>query len=219
MNRVDSKRIIRFFNEINRSGLSYILLRNIANELPNNLTIGKDIDLLVKKSEAKLFSKFLSKHNYHLVAHPLQNDCFLYGVDQFEFRHNKTHNIILDLHYQLAVRSLDAGQWIPLDQTIQQSAWANRRFEKKEGDFSYWTLDYIDEIISLVARSIFDKREFPKDYIDRIEQLLCLTNFSEADLKDKLEKIFFKYTPYLIAHIKNGRFREILSDYFKFKEY
>ena len=43
--------IIHFFNALNKSALNYILLRNIGNELPAELLIGKDIDLLIKKTD------------------------------------------------------------------------------------------------------------------------------------------------------------------------
>ena len=47
--------IIHFFNALNKSALNYILLRNIGNELPAELLIGKDIDLLIKKTDEEKF--------------------------------------------------------------------------------------------------------------------------------------------------------------------
>jgi len=217
MNFIDSLEVVRFFNELNSSGLSYVLLRNIDNELPSNLQIGKDIDLLVRKNENDGFSNFLHSLHYISVDHPLKNDLYLYGVDCFEFKRNVKNHILLDLHYQIAVRSLDAGQWIPLDQMIQDSAWNNRHFHKSSEKFSYWTLSYEDEFITLLARSIFDKKTFKIGYLNRLNNLHSLIDFDKA--VKKLERIFFKYTPALVANIKNYKFENLIDDYLRFKEY
>ena len=214
MNVVDADEIKKVFKLLNDNNIDYILLRNTNNEIPNALKVGKDIDLLVKDN---ILIDFLRKQNFNIVSHPHRNNIYLYGVKKFIFMKNKINNIIFDLHFQIAVRSLDAGQWIPLDQKIQESAWKNKRFEKIDEDFGYWTLSYNDEFISLIARSIFDKREFQEGYIKRIEELK-----SKIDLKDveeKLKLVFFKYTPYLLEQIEKKQYNNIIKNYIQFKEY
>ena len=127
---IRSKELINIFTLLNKEKIEYLLMRNINNELPNNLEIGKDIDILVYKKDEKQFVNFFKANNYETINHPFKYDIFLYGVDRFEFKYNNNNNILFDLNFQIAVRSLDAGQWIPLDQSIQESAWKNRRFEQ-----------------------------------------------------------------------------------------
>jgi len=217
MNYIKPKEIVKTFKLLNESGLDYILLRNIDNELPNKLKIGKDIDILVHKKDEKLFQEFFRKNNYETIPHPLRHDVFLYGVDKFQFKYNNNNNILFDLNFQLAVRSLDAGQWIPLDQKIQESAWENRIFEKVDEEFGYWRLSYNDEFVILIARSIFDKRIFQKRYIKKIEELKSKIDLD--DVRKKLELVFFKYTQYLLKIIENKEYTTIIKNYLQFKEY
>jgi len=205
------------FNILNKTGLNYILLRNIDNELPEKLEIGKDIDILVSKNDEKKFQEFFKRNGYETIPHPFRNDVFLYEVDRFEFKYNNNNNILFDLNFQIVVRSLDAGQWIPLDQKIQESAWNNRRFEKIDEEFRYWTLSYNDEFVTLIARSVFDKKVFLKGYINRIEELK--NKIEVNDVKEKLELVFFKYTPYLLEQIENKDYDNIIKNYLQFKEY
>lgn len=217
MTLIDPAELIRIFNKLNESGLSYILLRNINHELPDNLKVGKDIDLLVQKHEEQEFKVFFNNNGYNPIKHPFRNDTFLYGVDRFEFKYNNNNKILFDLNFQLAVRSLDVGQWIPLDQEIQDSAWRNMRFEKSNSGFSYWTLSREDELVTLVSRSIFDKKNFDEGYIRRIEELMPLVSLCEVEYKLRL--IFFKFTPYLVSLISNKQYQNIIYNYLKFKEY
>jgi len=214
MNFIKSTEIINIFKLLNENKVEYILIRNINNELPDNLEIGKDIDLLVEDREKIV--KILKKNNFKKITHPHQNNIFLYGVEKFEFYKNDKE-LLFDLNFQIAVRSLDAGQWIPLDQKIQESTWKNKRFVQLEDDFGYWTLSYNDEFIILIARSIFDKREFQEGYIRRIDELKDKIDIE--DVKEKMGLVFFKFTPYLLEMIEKKDYENIIKNYIQFKEY
>ena len=214
MNFIKSTEIINIFKLLNENKVEYILIRNINNELPDNLEIGKDIDLLVEDREKIV--KILKKNNFKKITHPHQNNIFLYGVEKFEFYKNDKE-LLFDLNFQIAVRSLDAGQWIPLDQKIQESTWKNKRFVQLEDDFGYWTLSYNDEFIILIARSIFDKREFQEGYIRRIDELKDQIDIE--DVKEKMGLVFFKFTPYLLEMIEKKDYENIIKNYIQFKEY
>lgn len=215
MSCVNPKAIIDFFDNINMSSLNYILIRNINNELPSGLAIGKDIDLLVHYNERTKFINFLIENGFKNIRHPLFNDIFLYGVNKFELFVNKD-NVLLDLNYQLACRSLNANEWIPLDSKIQDNAWRNKIIYKSS-QISYYSLNAEDEFIVLVTRSIFDKREFQKGYIERIDELI---NFIDLDdVIDKLQLIFFKFVPVLISMLKKRQYNTILDRYISFSEY
>ena len=60
------------------------------------------------------------------------------------------------------------GEWVPLDQDIQDSVWENRRRDEAKGCYA---LSPLDECVHLLARAYFDKGCMPSEYRDRIEQL------------------------------------------------
>jgi hypothetical protein len=217
MNLIKNDELINIFQLLNKSKLNYILMRNINDEIPSKLKTGKDIDILISKKNYGKFINFFKDNQYKKISHPHKYDTFLYGVDKFEFKYNANNKIIFDLNFQIAVRSLDAGQWIPLDQVIQKSAWKNKRFEQKNEDFGYWTLSHEDEMVCLIARSILDKEEFKDGYINRINELYDLID--KENIMKKLNLIFFKFTPDLIGYIENKQYSKIIQNYIQFKEY
>ena len=214
---IDNNELFNIFKLLNDSGLRYILIRNINGELPYKLKIKKDIDILISKKNELEFISFFQKYNYKFQEHPFCNDIFLYGTDKFQFKYNNNNKILFDLNFQLVCRSLNAGEWIPLDQILQESAWKNRRFEKISDDFGYWTLGYNDEFITLIVRSVFDKKEFHDGYIKRISELKNKIDLD--DVEEKMFLIFFKFTPYLLAMIEKQEYKDIIKNYLQFKEY
>ena len=215
MSYVNPNAIIEIFNKLNTSGFEYILIRNINNELPTGLRIGKDIDLLVHYNDRREFINFLKTSGFKRINHPHQHDKFLYGVRIFEFFVNKD-NVLLDLNYQLACRSLNAGEWIPLDNKIQDSAWKNKVTNKID-NFSFYSLGLEDEFVALVTRSIFDKKEFQDGYMERIEELMNHIDANEVIAKFQL--IFFKFTPVLFSMLKERQYKAVLDRYLSFMEY
>lgn len=217
MSFIQKEFILDMFQSLNSSGLNYILLRNIDNELPSNLIFGKDIDILINKTDEEQFASLLKAKNFINVQHPHKNDVFLYGANEFKFFKNNHHNLIFDLNFELVVRSLDQGQWIPLDQEIQESAWQNRRLKKIDANFEYWTLSYEDEFISLISRAIFDKSEFPSGYSNRIIEIYPLLNKDEVE--KKLNLVFFNYTDSLLEQVEKKEFKDIKKNYLQFTDY
>ena len=215
MSYVNPNSIIDIFNKLNTSGFEYILIRNINNELPGSLRIGKDIDLLINHNERRKFINFLKANGFKGISHPHQHDRFLYGVKVFEFFVNK-YNVLLDLNYQLACRSLNAGEWIPLDHKIQDSAWKNKVIYKID-NFTYYSLGMEDEFVALVTRSIFDKKKFQNGYMERIDELMKLIDVNEVIAKFQL--IFFKFTSVLLSMLKERQYKVILDRYLSFSEY
>lgn len=215
MKFVKSTSILDFFDKVNASKIDYILVRNINNELPYALKIGKDIDLLVKYNDRKKITQFLTENHYKKINHPHKNGIFLYGVKPFEMFIN-SDNVLIDLNYQLTCRSLNAGEWLPLDQKIQVSAWKNRFFIKNNG-LHCFRLGVDDEFVTLVARAIFDKGIFQTTYINEINEYLEKIN--KQNVIAKLELIFFKYTPLLLEQIQNNEYGSIIENYLSFKEY
>jgi hypothetical protein len=211
---ISSLDIISFFKEMNTESLPYVLIRNISGELPHSLVEGKDIDLLIKNDGA--FERFLFDRNFIEVSHPHGANIFLYGVTPFRFFVNRKTGIILDLQYQLCCRSLNAGEWIPLDNSIQISAWDGVRLIVDD-QFSYKSLSIADELACLIVRGIFDKKTFSLGYRSRISELMNLVQVDELLLK--LEVIFFKYSSNLLKSLQRQKFDDIYNDYLQFKDY
>ena len=63
------KNVKDFFELLNSSGVRYVLIKNIHNELPGHLAIGKDIDILVEERD-KLKFRFLMKSIARQYIHP-----------------------------------------------------------------------------------------------------------------------------------------------------
>lgn len=215
MSLIDNQAIADLFDQLNNSPLDYLVIRNIGNEIPNRLKLNKDIDLLFKPSDKFILKSYFASIGFQQVRHPHWNDEYLYGVDKFQFYKNK-HGILIDVHFQLSCRSLDAGQWIPLDQIIQQSAWQNYITVSTE-NVVYNKLSQIDELVTLIARAIFDKRCFPEEYINRILELSH--NLQHPQVELKLSLIFFKYTTSLLEQVASGNFDDIILNYHQFKDY
>ena len=213
---IEKDSIVSFFKKLNESLLKYVLIRNINDELPYSLTVGKDIDLLVNYSDRRQIYKFLKENGFKKIKHPHRNNVFLYGLHKFEFFKHK-NGLILDLNFRLVCRSLDKGQWLPLDQIIQDSAWDNRRKFNFSEELNYWSLSKEDEFITLVVRSIFDKRSFQKGYIIRIEELIEVIDKEEVIKKFKL--VFFNYSIPLLEQLKKKSYNNIIENYFQFNKY
>ncbi len=212
---VSGENVTELFNLLNDEGIEFVLLRNFNDELPDNLTTNKDIDIIVKPNNIKLLRSVLKKNNWKEVRHPWDfgnNFIFLYSMNPFLFY--RKDGIYLDICFQLTCRSLNQGEWFPLDEEIQKSVWIN----KKEVPESWkHELSNEDFLVHLITRSIFDKKEFTSDYRKAIENTLYKTDKNE--LNQKLELIFFKFTKVLMSNLYSKDYDEIRNKYLQFSNY
>jgi hypothetical protein len=215
MNYYESNAILKVFEILNFSNFPYLLLRNTEEELPDKLVKGKDIDILIQHHDREKLLKALRKHKFYQIKHPLRSDVKLYGVHQFDM-FESPEQPLLDVNYEIAVRSLDQGQWIPLDQEIQTSSWANAQIVDIGGS-SVPMLSNEDLWVCTLARCLFDKKQFSVWHQQMLSALL--PSVDSVDLKKKLQLIFFKYTTRLLALARNGDYQLIYNDYMSFKEY
>jgi hypothetical protein len=212
---IDQKIIIEMFEMLNENKIEYVLLRNIGNELPSNYSTNKDIDILVNPNSKTKLHQILLRNNWRKIKHPWDFDnnfVFLYAMDKFEMFTNISIN--LDVCYQLPCRSINRGEWMPLDQMILNSVWTNRY---KHPEYNWYQMCTEDQLVHLISRSIFDKKTFTDLYIYEIKTL-----FKEANLEEfsnRLDLVFFKYTPRLIKNIENNNYENIVQDYLQFTEY
>ena len=213
---VDANIIIELFSIMNVNDIEYVLLKNLDNELPNKLTPGKDIDIIVHPNYKKKIETCLETYGWIKSNHPWDfgnNFIFLYSMDPFIMY--VKNNVAIDICFQLNCRSLNAGEWFPLDEQIQKSVFNNKRTEKGKPWLS--RLSYEDELIHLITRSIFDKKKFTLTYINQIEYLYKRIN--TEDFYEKLELVFFKFHKTLINSLENKNYKNIRDSYLQFKNY
>ena len=212
---VNTEYINELFKILEEGKIEFALLRNIDEELPDKLSVNKDIDIIVHPKDIEKLISTLRNNQWSLVKHPWDfgdNFTFLYSMDPFLFfKKNQLH---LDVCFQLACRSLNNGEWFPLDESIQDSIWINKKKVDKPWNYVLSNEDYL---IHLLTRSIFDKKEFTTGYIVEIEKIF--PNLDSEKLKEKLELIFFKYTSILIKMIEGKDYKKIRSHYINYSNY
>lgn len=213
MKYADEIHVLDFFSILNMNNIDYILLRNLEDELPKNLLINKDIDIIVNEKDSKLFSQLMIQNNWKQKEHPFRNVPFLYGMKPFQFYYK--NGIYIDVCFELACRSLNKGEWFPLDMKIQEALWMNKK-HIRDKPWEY-CLSHEDEFVHLVTRCIFDKKEFTDSYIKRLNFLRTVVDFDQVSSKFKL--IFFKYTKPLIHLISEKKYKGIIKKYLQYKDY
>lgn len=207
--------IDKFFSLLDSSGIDWILLRNTNDELPKLLDVNKDIDILVRPENKTEIHAFFIANQFMEIRHPLANDIRLYGVDAFRMYKN-LEGLLIDVNFQAVVKSLDQGQWIPLDQAIQKELWLNRRFVLI-GDEHVPMPSVEDLFVLTLCRCILDKKNFTVWGRALLGQAIAECDIER--LRKKLELVFFKFTPRLIDLVWNSKFDEIVPCYLSFSDY
>lgn len=211
-----SKQITDFFEILEQSNIQYLLPRNINNEIPEALPIDKDIDILIFPSDKGRCNEALLNAGWKLGKHPWDfgsNFKFLYSMDSF--RWYTKDSLHIDVSYQLCCRSPNQGEWVPLDQEIQDSAWGNRLVDTNSP--WKWSLCVEDELVHLLTRCVFDKKDFNVGYTERIEELVDIVDFVEVE--SRLKHVFFMFSSTMISLVKSGSYSDIIESYFSFSDY
>lgn len=215
MNYIDSDQIENALEVLNASGLEWILLRNSGDELPEKLNPGKDIDVLMKSSDALTIHDHLTESGFSLIPHPFRHDVRLYEVHEFK-KYSNSYGILIDINFEIVVRSLDQGQWIPLDQEIQYRAWSNRIFTRI-GNVRVPILGNEELFVSTLARCVFDKKLFSVWHQNMLYKLFMTCD--QAKLKAELGLIFFGYTDRMLSLVRERQFDIIIKDYISCADY
>ena len=114
------------FNLLNVNGINYILTKNIAEEFPDRLKLGKDIDLIVHIKDYEKFQLLLRHFGYKRIVHPYGSQVgwiFMYGAHENLFMTNSQTNLIVDVYSELCTKSISMNAWLPLDKIVQKSIW------------------------------------------------------------------------------------------------
>ena len=216
----NSQMILEVLSQLHMSEVPWILLFSKEygkhfNCLADLTAVDECIRILVRPNGAKAMHEYLRRQRYELVRHPHKNDMRLYGVGAFKMYRSK-NGILIDVSFQISVRSLDQGQWIPLDKVVQDSAWRNSRLQHL-GAVPVRVLRNDDLIVSTLSRLIFDKKEISDDHLSHLQQLL--KNSNRESVLEKLRLVFFRYADHLLVKVENGECKDIVQDYLQFCNY
>ena len=212
-----SEDVHNMFNRLNANGINYILTKNIADELPDKLKVGKDIDLIVNSRDYAKFQFIMQSCGYRRIIHPHGKEAgwrFIYGAHENIFLNNPVNNLIVDAYAELCTKSISMNAWLPLDKIIQKSIWTNKVWDSAN---QWWIMDDENLVIYLLTRSIFEKGGFNAEYISEIEKRKKFLKNPSA--RKKLDKIFFKFSDKLIEMVSRGQYNEIFLSYITFADY
>ena len=205
------------FDFLNANAIEYLLTKNIADELPAKLKIGKDIDIIVHPKDYEKFKILMQNFGYKRIIHPHGKETgwrFIYGAHENIFLTNPANKLIVDAYAELCTKSISMNAWLPLDKIIQKSIWENKVWDDAN---KWWILDDENLVIYLLTRSVFEKGGFTDAYISDIEKRKNLLKNSSA--RQKLEKIFFKFADTLIEKVNRKQYENILIEYITFTDY
>lgn len=209
--------ILCFFESLNHSGIKYTVIKNIGNEMPENLEVGKDIDILVDIDQKEGFHAFMRKiarriHHPYNIHTGWEN---IYGLPEFEFwRLFRGKELVIDVSYMLCCKSIMPGKWLPLDKKIQVYVWENRWFDNNN---SWWIMDVNVQYLYCVVRSVFDKHVFSDKYIMELEHLKRKIDW--GIVSELLETVFFGFTDTLVNMLRVGDYENIINRHIRFEDY
>lgn len=216
MSYIDSIKVRSFFDMLNNSEICYLLIKNNDDYLPDRLSYLKDIDILIHPKDKSLFHKVMKQNGYlynpYFGISRRNGYTFLYPMDDGEwFVKDK---MIIEVFYQLNVHALEDNTFLPLDEKINNNIWINRKWDN---DKRWYCMDEETLLVYLIARSIFDKKEFTQTYRNEIKKRFYLLH--EKNVINQLKLIFFKYTDKLIYLLEKEKFDEIIPSYLQFCDY
>lgn len=216
MTNHDPVHILDLFHCLNKSNISYLLLRNLESELPFHLQHGKDIDILVEDQSLIRTLQLLSSLGFYQVRHPYDHILPLYNAKS-PLMYVNSSGLMIDISTKYLVRSIDRLFWVPIHESIQSSLWLNKDKALLCSGLHVPMPSNLDSVVTSVARCVFDKNSFPTSYCHFLDA--NLSGIKLHLLTEHLEQIFFAYTPRLIRMLGNRLYSDIYLDYITFSKY
>ena len=168
--------IKQIFEEFNKNKINYSIIRNYEFLVQNKEYYdGKDIDILVKKSDYKKLENLILKNNFFKID-------LNYGTNHKAFVNTKNKQII-SLHIHLG--GISGTSTIYLNEKIL----INKKLKN-----SFYTLDEKDQFIALILHIILDGKEWRETYKTQAIELIEKSNklytyFSKNIANEIIEKI------------------------------
>lgn len=190
----------------------FVTLRG-HDEIPNDITVKNDIDVLLcgqisvnainQQFQQMGFKVHVDQHRYMYGAEP-----------HIQFMHEQM-DVKFDFVTGLYYRSVaDKMLWIPVNKEVFKSMMRNRVYEN---DSLYrFRPAYEDELVHIVCHCIFDKRETPQKYIDRIKELIPLID--ESKVKYLMNRAFYAASDKVFDTMKTAP-ENLHNAYISFTEY
>lgn len=218
-NFIHKEYIDSFFNLLNENEIEYLLIKNIADELPYSLQNGKDIDILVRLENREKFTECMGAHGFLYREPPLGISggwSFGYQLPQYQFWQlgGIKQVFYIDVCFKLMCKSLSPKMWVPLDESINTHAWQNKEWNET---LKCWQMGEKTLFVYLFARCVFDKHTFSEKYIAEIEKRKHL--LSDAEVVAMIRTIFYKFTDTLVQLVTEKRYDEIINKYITFVNY
>ena len=186
---------------LEKENLKYAVLGNEQEETLILLSPDDEVNLLkISKQE-----KWINTDN------KIKQKC-LYGMH--EYLYFSFNNYRFAFCFQLGCKSTLNNAWVPLDRCINIGALD--RVLRKDGK-NYYQLSNEDYLCYLLAKSVYTDKEFKKETIALIDELVKDINI-EAFMK-KLSFVFFKFTDEMTRLVQAGKYTNIISDFWQFAEY
>ena len=207
-----SEFIDTIFSALRSKDVPYMVLRGFS-DIPAKVNLDNDIDLLCMDSYKEPIIKIFKSFGFKYYSDSRITNQYLYQAQPHYHFKSKKADLHFDIVFNLAYKSPNQGEWVSVDQNLQDSIWNNMIKVDESWVFQPSPDDFI---IHVLCHCIFDKKNFHAKHVKSIEMLGEL-NFSE--LAPKLELIFFKFTPYLIEHLKKGEYNRIIENYIAFSDY
>lgn len=184
-------------------------------EIPYRVVTVKEkmLSLLIPSKQLKKVYTIVKQAHGSFLPHPFGKENgydFLYQMTPFIMV--EAGGLYYELLCQIPCMSLTPKTFIPLDRKVQASAWENK---KTVNGVDY--LCDVDAYIYRLTSCIFLYRKF--DSADRAYFHEKKAMLFDADLKEKLDLILFRFTPTLLELMKQDKYDEIITHYFSFTEY
>ena len=196
-----------FFLLLHQNDIQYCVLKLDENE--------QMIDLFIHLESNARFIEIMQKNHYKKVDTGTHEYAFIYHLEPDIFwkapNGSKIHSSC-----QMSCDSLSklSNCKLPLDQKIQKSIWENRVWNEQG---QYWNVCSADYLIHILVTCIFDKKRFDQNSIRWITE--SGVNLRDGLLTEKLEGVFFRFTPELIRHMEENDYQSIIGDYRTFRNY
>ena len=204
--------IIKIFKDISKFPYDTLLLRNTENELPSKLSVGKDIDLLVKKKNRNSLRNYLKRLGYIKINHPWKKVPKDSSIIPFDY-YLHSSGAILDINYQLVHCNLTRTKFLLHRDWLQNYVWKTF-IVRKFGAFSFPFISLETEFIISSVRCVVDKRRMTDWNFKRL--LNCYNRIKNKKIvKKELEFILGNNSALYLKYLNSGKWNNYIIDKIK----
>lgn len=187
------------------------LISNVTNTNFIVLSTHDDIDILADNKYKKSIINVFESLGFRSETKNPQSECLYYAEHDIQFFKDDLH---YDLHSGLCYNGLKPNSYIPIDNQFEAYCFKNRI---KTNDEWRYKLSVESEIVHLTCRIIFDKKQVPQHYEDRLKDLI--TKVDEKELMYAFELSLFDYAKHAHRLVLDGRFTELPNNYISCCDY